>query len=60
MLISLLKKAKENFKLLIIDPKQVEFNAFRDIPQLCSPIITDLNQGAKALRWVYHGNGKTF
>lgn len=51
ILISLLKKAHENFKLLIIDPKQVEFNAYRDIPQLCSPIIADMGEGAKALRW---------
>lgn len=41
MILSLLyKNTPENLKLLMIDPKRVEFSAYTDIPHLITPIIT--------------------
>lgn len=41
MILSLLyKNSPENLKLLMIDPKKVEFSIYSDIPHLITPIIT--------------------
>lgn len=53
MLISLLCKLKpEELKLILIDPKRLEFAPYADIPHLLFPIITDSKRATVALRWV--------
>ncbi len=53
MLISLLYKCVPNqLKLILIDPKRLEFASYADIPHLLFPIITDPKKAAAALRWV--------
>lgn len=53
MLISLLCKLKpEELKLILIDPKRLEFAPYADIPHLLFPIITDSKRATLALRWV--------
>ncbi|MFC3848467.1 DNA translocase FtsK [Helicobacter baculiformis] len=51
MLLSLLyKNTPDMVRLLVIDPKRVEFSAYADIPHLITPIITDPNQAINALK----------
>ena len=53
LLISLLCKLDpEQLKLILIDPKRLEFAAFADIAHLLFPIITSPYQAAPVLRWV--------
>jgi S-DNA-T family DNA segregation ATPase FtsK/SpoIIIE len=53
MLVSLLcKKSPDDLKLILIDPKRLEFAPFADIAHLLFPIITDPRQASPALRWV--------
>ncbi len=50
IIVSLLYKAKpEEVKLILIDPKKVEFNIYKDIPHLYAPIISDPKKAAGAL-----------
>lgn len=48
----LLRTSPHEVKLLLIDPKKVEFTSFHDIPHLIAPVISDANQAAKALKTV--------
>jgi S-DNA-T family DNA segregation ATPase FtsK/SpoIIIE len=53
ILISLLCKLNpDDLKLILIDPKRLEFAAFTDIAHLLFPIITSSHQAAPVLRWV--------
>ena len=53
MLISLLcKKTPEDLKLILIDPKRLEFATYAAIPHLLFPIVDDAKQASNALRWV--------
>lgn len=53
ILISLLcKMSPDDLKLILIDPKRLEFAAFTDIAHLLFPIVTSPHQAAPVLRWV--------
>ena len=53
MLISILLSAKPNeVKLLLIDPKMLEFQTYDGIPHLLRPVITDPKSAARGLSWV--------
>jgi S-DNA-T family DNA segregation ATPase FtsK/SpoIIIE len=53
MLISLLCRCTpDELKLILIDPKRLEFAAYADIAHLLFPIITDPRKTAPVLRWV--------
>ena len=53
MLISLLCALKpEDLKLIIIDPKRLEFSAYEDIAHLLFPIVTDTKKAVPILKWV--------
>lgn len=50
IVLSILYKAKpEEVKLIMVDPKKVEFSMYRDIPHLYCPIVTDPKKAAGAL-----------
>ena len=50
IIISLLYKARpEEVKLILIDPKKVEFAMYKDIPHLYAPIVSDPKKAAGAL-----------
>lgn len=52
MLISILFKATpDEVKLLLIDPKMVEFSKYKGIPHLLVPIVSDAKKAAGALAW---------
>ena len=53
MLLSILFSAKPSeVKLLLIDPKMLEFQSYEGIPHLLRPVITDPKSAAKGLGWV--------
>lgn len=53
MLMSLLcKHTPQDMKLILIDPKRLEFAAYADIAHLLFPIITDARRATLALRFV--------
>lgn len=41
----------ENMRLILVDPKRVEFSVYNDIPHLLTPVITDVKRTINALRW---------
>ena len=50
LVMSLLYKARpDEVKLIMIDPKKVEFTTYRDIPHLYCPIVSDPKKAAGAL-----------
>ncbi|MDF0645483.1 MAG: DNA translocase FtsK 4TM domain-containing protein [Nitrospira sp.] len=53
MLLSLLFSARpDEVKLLLIDPKMLEFQTYDGIPHLLRPVITDPKSAARGLGWV--------
>lgn len=53
MLMSLLCHRKpDELKLILIDPKRLEFASYNDIAHLLFPIITHAKQAINTLRWV--------
>src|SRR5206468_2284687 len=53
MLISILFSARPNeVKLLLIDPKMLEFQVYDGIPHLLRPVITNPKSAARGLGWV--------
>lgn len=52
LIISLLYKNSPNdLKLIILDPKRVEFTAYNALPHLYTPIIKDAKTAIKCLNW---------
>jgi S-DNA-T family DNA segregation ATPase FtsK/SpoIIIE len=52
MLSSLLfKRSPDDLRMLMIDPKVVELAPFDGIPHMLLPVVTDMKQAAKALKW---------
>lgn len=52
MIVSILYNAKPSeVKLLLIDPKQVEFAVYNGIPHLLVPVVSDARKAAGALGW---------
>jgi S-DNA-T family DNA segregation ATPase FtsK/SpoIIIE len=51
IIVSLIYKFKPaDLKLLLIDPKRVEFTLYNDIPHLYTPVITDVRKASEALK----------
>ncbi len=52
MLLSLLFKATAaDLRLILIDPKMLELSVYDGIGHLLTPVVTDMNDAANALRW---------
>lgn len=52
MIVSLLYNAKPSeVKLVLIDPKQVEFSVYNGVPHLLVPVVSDARKAAGALGW---------
>ena len=48
----LLANTPDELRLLMVDPKMVELTHFNGIPHLLAPVITDVEEVIRALRWV--------
>lgn len=52
IIMSILYRANpDEVKLILIDPKMVEFTTYNGIPHLLIPVVTDPRQAAGALNW---------
>ncbi len=52
MLLSLLfRYDPDELRLLLIDPKMIEFQPYNAIPHLLLPVVTDMTQATLALKW---------
>lgn len=52
MIMSILFNASpDEVRLILIDPKQLEFALYEDVPHLLLPVVTDPNKAATALQW---------
>ena len=52
MIMSLLFKLKPSeCRLILIDPKMLEFSVYEDIPHLMTPVVTDPHKAIVALKW---------
>ncbi|MFO8072642.1 MAG: DNA translocase FtsK 4TM domain-containing protein [Polyangia bacterium] len=52
MLLSLLfRYGPDELRLLLIDPKMIEFQPYNAIPHLLLPVVTDMTQATLALKW---------
>jgi len=47
----LMSRTPEQLKLILIDPKRVEFVAYNDLPHLLVPVINDINKVIFGLKW---------
>lgn len=47
----LLKNRPDELKLILIDPKQVEFNTYDELPHLVTPVISDPEVASRVLKW---------
>jgi len=53
ILLSLLyRNSPETVRLIMVDPKRVEFPVYQDIPHLLSPVIYDSQKTINALKWL--------
>ncbi len=53
LIMSLLySNSPDDLKLILIDPKRVEFTVYNDVPHLLTPVITETQKTVNALRWI--------
>ena len=45
------KSTPEQVRMIMVDPKFLELSIYDGIPHLLTPVVTDMNKAANALRW---------
>jgi len=48
----LLRSLPSEVKLILVDPKMVELGMYEDIPHLWAPVVTDMKEAGRVLKWV--------
>ena len=61
LILSLLYKyTPDQLRLIMVDPKRVEFQHYNDIPHLLCPVIYDATKTINALKWLAHEMERRF
>ncbi len=61
LILSLLyKNTPESLRLVLIDPKRVEFTAYKDLPHLLTPVIYTVDKSIYMLNWLVDEMEKRF
>lgn len=61
LILSLLyQNSPETLRLILADPKRVEFSAYKDLPHLLTPVIFDPQRTINALKWLVMEMEKRF
>ena len=61
LIISLLYKASpDDVKLMLIDPKKVEFSIYQGLPHLLVPVVSDPKKAAGSLNWAVNEMERRF
>ena len=61
LILSLLYRCTpDNLRLIMVDPKRVEFQHYNDIPHLLCPVIYDAAKTINALQWLTHEMERRF
>jgi len=61
LILSLLYRCTpDNLRLIMVDPKRVEFQHYNDIPHLLCPVIYDATKTINALTWLTHEMERRF
>lgn len=56
----LMSRAPEHLRLMLVDPKIVEFSFFNELPHLVVPVITDPKKVSLGLRWAINEMEKRY
>ena len=56
----LMSRTPEQIRLMLVDPKIVEFAIYNELPHLVVPVITDPKKVALGLRWAIHEMEKRY
>jgi len=56
----LMSRTPDQLRLMLIDPKIVEFSVYNNLPHLVVPVITDPNKVALGLRWAINEMEKRY
>ena len=48
----LMTRSPEQVRMLMVDPKQVEFSPYQKIPHLIHPVVNDMQKAAGAFSWM--------
>ena len=48
----LVRAQRDEVKLILVDPKMVELGVYEDIPHLWAPVVTDMKEAGRVLKWV--------
>ena len=56
----LMSRTPDQLRLMLVDPKMVEFAFFNDLPHLVVPVITDPKKVALGLRWAINEMEKRY
>jgi S-DNA-T family DNA segregation ATPase FtsK/SpoIIIE len=56
----LISRTPEQMRLMLIDPKIVEFSGYNSLPHLVVPVITDSKKVALGLRWAINEMEKRY
>ena len=52
MLLSMMYRlTPDDVRLILVDPKMLELSVYEGIPHLLTPVVTDMQDAAKALQW---------
>lgn len=47
----LMMNSPADLRLILMDPKRVEFTHYKDVPHLLAPVVNDIDKTVNALRW---------